>query len=161
MKNLKLSNGIKLINKKFKKNEYYHYFDCPDLSVVIPKFRNRYILVSQKRIPINKKNYEFPSGMIEKNEKPIDCANKELIEETGYTSIKKLNNISFFYTEPGRLNNKIYGYYTDKLKKISLPEKGIEINFFTRTQILDLINKGKFNCASHIAMFFLSLKIRE
>ena len=67
MKNIKLSNGIKLINKKFKKNEYYHYFDCPDLSVVIPKFRNRYILVSQKRIPINKKNYEFPSGMIEKN----------------------------------------------------------------------------------------------
>ena len=68
MKDIKLTNQISLINKKFKKKEFYHYFKTSNLSLVIAKIKNKYILVSQKRVPINKINYEFPSGIVEKNE---------------------------------------------------------------------------------------------
>ena len=53
MKNIKLTNQISLINKKFKKKEFYHYLKTSNLSLVIPKIKDKYIVVSQKRVPIN------------------------------------------------------------------------------------------------------------
>ena len=66
MKNIKLTNNIDLINKSFKKNQFYHYLKTSNLSVIIPQLKNKYVVVSQKRVPINKINYEFPSGIVKK-----------------------------------------------------------------------------------------------
>ena len=89
-KRIKLTSGITLINKKFKKREFYHYFEEPNNVIIIPKINNHFILVKQKREPINKKNYEFPMGWIDKGESPSAAAKRELVEETGYKSKKKL-----------------------------------------------------------------------
>ena len=58
-KKINLSNRIVLINKKFKKKEFYHYFKTPNLSLVIHIYKKKLIIVSQKRIPINKINYDI------------------------------------------------------------------------------------------------------
>jgi len=158
LKNLKLSNNINLINKKFKKNQYYHYLKTSNLSLVIPKIKKNYILVSQKRIPINQINFEFPSGIIEKHETALISAKKELIEETGYKSRNKLKKITSFNTEPGRLTTRITGFFCDNLVKISKPEKGIKIHIVSEHQIIKLIENGKFNNASHIGMFLFYKK---
>jgi len=50
LKNIKLTNQISLINKKFKKKEFYHYLKTSNLSLVIPKIKDKYIVVSQKRV---------------------------------------------------------------------------------------------------------------
>ena len=57
-KKLYLSSRIYLINKKFKQNEFYHYFEEPNNVIIIPKIKDTYIIVEQKREPINKKNFE-------------------------------------------------------------------------------------------------------
>ena len=158
MKNIKLTNRISLINKKFKKKEFYHYLETSNLSLVIPKIKEKYIVVSQKRVPINKINYEFPSGIVEKKETTLQSAHKELKEETGYKSRSKLSKILTFYTEPGRLNTKITGYYTKDLIKISKPEEGIKIHLFNQSDIFKLILNRKFNNSSHIAMFLYLIK---
>tara|TARA_B100001939_G_scaffold26017_1_gene21119 strand:+ start:174 stop:662 length:489 start_codon:yes stop_codon:yes gene_type:complete len=158
LKNLKLSNNIHLINKKFKRNQYYHYLKTSNLSLVIPKIKKNYILVSQKRIPINQINFEFPSGIIEKHETALISAKKELIEETGYKSRNKLKKITSFNTEPGRLTTRITGFFCDNLVKISKPEKGIKIHIVSEHQIIKLIENGKFNNASHIGMFLFYKK---
>ena len=157
MKNIKLTNDLTLINKKFKKNEFYHILKTPNLSVVIPKLKNKFILVSQKRHPINKTNYEFPSGIIEKNETPHQSAKKELFEETGYKAKNKLKKLITFYSEPGRLTTKIYCYYTNNLIKLSQPEKGIKVHFFDKNKIFKLILENKFNNSSHIGIFYYLL----
>ena len=158
MKNIKLTNRISLINKKFKKKEFYHYLKTSNLSLVIAKIKNKYILVSQKRVPINKINYEFPSGIVEKNETTLRSAQKELTEETGYKSRSKLIKMITFYTEPGRLTTKITGYYTKNLIKISKPEKGIKVHLLSQNDIFKLILKQKFNNSSHIAMFLYLIR---
>ncbi len=158
MKDIKLTNQISLINKKFKKKEFYHYFKTSNLSLVIAKIKNKYILVSQKRVPINKINYEFPSGIVEKNETTLRSAQKELTEETGYKSRSKLIKMITFYTEPGRLTTKITGYYTKNLIKISKPEKGIKVHLLSQNDIFKLILKQKFNNGSHIAMFLYLIR---
>jgi 8-oxo-dGTP pyrophosphatase MutT (NUDIX family) len=158
LKDLKLTNQISLINKKFKKKEFYHYFKTSNLSLVIAKIKNKYIVVSQKRVPINKINYEFPSGIVEKNETTLRSAQKELTEETGYKSRSKLIKMITFYTEPGRLTTKITGYYTKNLIKISKPEKGIKVHLLSQNDIFKLILKQKFNNSSHIAMFLYLIR---
>jgi 8-oxo-dGTP pyrophosphatase MutT (NUDIX family) len=40
-------------------------------------FKDKFILVCQRKIPINKKNYEFPSGGIDIGEQPVDSASRE------------------------------------------------------------------------------------
>jgi len=157
-KKIYLSSGIYLINKKFKKNEYYHYFIEPNNVIVVPKFKDKYIIVRQKREPINKMNYEFPMGWVDKNEKTINAAKRELAEETGYKSLDKPKKIKTFYADPGRGSRTCFCYYVDNLKRVPTPEKGIKIFFKTANQLIKMINNGKFNNASHIAAFYLILK---
>ena len=55
--NKKLTNGISLVNKI--QNELYHYFSEPNNVILVPVFKNKFILVKQKREPINKKTLNF------------------------------------------------------------------------------------------------------
>jgi len=60
---------------------------------------NEIILVEQYRIPVDCYVIENPAGLlgdINKNETPIECAKKELLEETGYIS----NNWEYVFTTP-------------------------------------------------------------
>jgi ADP-ribose pyrophosphatase YjhB (NUDIX family) len=150
-----LSTGIFLINKKFKKNEYYHYLQTPHVVVTVPVLKNKkFIVVFQKREPINKKNYEFPSGLVDKNEGFQRNAKRELYEETGYKCLSALKKLLVLYPDPGRLNHSVICYLAKNLIKINKPEKGIKIFYFTKKEIIGLIKKRKFNSATHIAAFY-------
>jgi len=154
-KKIYLSSGISLINKKYKKNEHYHYIQEPNNVIIIPILKNKkFVLVFQKRVPINKKVYEFPMGWVDNNESPIESAARELLEETGYQSLISPKKLFIFYPEPGRINKKMFCFYTNKIVKINKPEKGINIIFCTKKKIIQLIKKNKFNNASHIAAFY-------
>ena len=160
-KKINLSSRIFLINKPFKKKEFYHYLKTPELSLVIPEvMKGKFLIVSQKREPINKVNYEFPSGIIDKNESPKNAAVRELFEETGFKLVEKPKKIFSFYSEPGRLITKNYCFYSNKLIRRRKPEKGIKIHFFTLKEIENLIKKEKFNSASHIAALYYYLKTK-
>ena len=155
MKNkIKLTAGIKLINKKFRKNEHYHYFSEPNNALIIPIINNKFLIVEQKRVPINKKNYEFPMGWIDKKEKPYQSASRELLEKTGYKTLTKPKNLLIFHPDPGRNSRSVFCYYTKKIKKIKKPEKNINILFKNKKQILNFIKLKKFNNATHLAAFY-------
>ena len=156
-KKIKLFQKISLINQRYKKNELYHYFDCPDVSIVIPLINKKFLLVSQRREPINKVNYEFPSGWVDKGEAASESAARELFEETGYKSLNNPKKLLNFFEEPGRMNSKAICFYTKKLIKINKPEKEIKIHLCTKKEIFKLIKKDKFNNASHIAAFYFFL----
>ena len=131
-KKVYLTTGIFLINKKFKKNEYYHYLQTPNVVITIPILRNKkFIVISQKREPINKKNYEFPSGLVDKNESFKKTAARELFEETGYKALSNFKKLLVLYPDPGRLNHSAICYFTKNLVKINAPEKGVKIFHFT------------------------------
>ena len=150
----KLSVGITLINKKFKKSEFYHYLNEPNNALLIPIIKNKFLIVKQKRVPINKSNYEFPMGWIDKGETPLRASSRELLEETGYKSLSVPKKLMEYYADPGRNSRKCFCFYSKKLKKISNPEKNISIYFKTKKEIINLIKTKKFNNASHIAAFY-------
>ena len=57
--------------------------------------KGKVLLVKQHRFP-HGYILEIPAGTLEKGEKPIDCAYREIIEETGYEAKKMTKLISYF-----------------------------------------------------------------
>ena len=150
----KLTTGITLVNKKYKKNQFYHFFQEPNNVIVIPVIKTKFIVINQKREPINKKNFEFPMGWIDKGEAPHLAGERELLEETGYKSKSMIKKLVTFYADPGRGSRFVYSFYAKNLIKIQKPEKDISVSIKSKKQIISLIKKKQFNNASHIAAFF-------
>ena len=160
MKNkIKLFDRISLINKRYKKNQLYHYFEVPDVSIIIPIVNKKFLVVSQKREAINKVNFEFPCGWVDFGETPTESAARELTEETGFKSLDKPKKLIRFYEEPGRMNSRAHCFFSRKLTKITNPEKGIKVFFYNKNEIIDLIKKDRFNNGSHIAAFYKYLSL--
>ena len=72
---VKLPNGLKL--------DYYKVEKIPVVTI-LPIINNKIVMVKQYRYPIKSDSLELPAGHLWPNEKPIECAKRELKEETGY-----------------------------------------------------------------------------
>jgi ADP-ribose pyrophosphatase len=85
---------IVLPNGATAKREYIVH---PGACAVLPFINDTTIvLVKQFRYVINQITYEIPAGKIDVGETPLECAARELKEETGYQA-KKLDKMMSFY----------------------------------------------------------------
>lgn len=63
------------------------YIRHPGAVVILPLFDDGSVLIERQfRYPLNQVFLEFPAGKIDPNEDHLDCAKRELREETGYTA---------------------------------------------------------------------------
>ena len=87
----------------------------------------RIVLLRQKRYAVGQIIVELPAGTLEKNEPPMNCAGRELLEETGYLA-GRLKPIGNFFTSPGILTEKMYAFAAyDLVKQRQALEEGEEI----------------------------------
>lgn len=72
--------------------------------------------VRQYRYAVGEHVLEVPAGKLNDGEQPIDCAVRELSEETGFAA-GDLIPLGSFYPSPGYCMERIYIYLATKLKK--------------------------------------------
>lgn len=72
------------------------------------------LLVEQFRIALNKTMLEIPAGKLEKGEVPLECAHRELEEETGYKA-GKLEYLGTIATGAGFTDEIIHIYKASEL----------------------------------------------
>jgi len=117
----------------------------PGAVVILPILdENHILLIKNERFVVNETLWELPAGTLELNEKPLDTAKRELIEETGYeaTEVKVLTQ---FYTTPGICNEIMYAYVATNLtfvgQKLDDMEK-ITVEKVAWKDVLKMINDG-------------------
>jgi ADP-ribose pyrophosphatase len=63
------------------------YIKHPGAVVILPLFEDGSVLLERQfRYPLNQVFIEFPAGKIDPGEDTLACAQRELLEETGYTA---------------------------------------------------------------------------
>jgi ADP-ribose pyrophosphatase len=65
------------------------------------------LLIRQYRYAANGYLYEIPAGRLDPGEAPIDCARRELAEETGYRA-ERVDHLFTMFTTPGFTDEKIH-----------------------------------------------------
>ena len=69
------------------KTTFREYIRHPGAVVVLPLFDDGTVLLERQfRYPLDQVFIEFPAGKIDPGEDPLDCAKRELREETGYSA---------------------------------------------------------------------------
>ncbi len=130
----------------------------PGGAVVIPVTNEgKLIMVTQIRYPFQTTLLEFPAGKLDIDEDPLDCAIRELEEETGYKS-GKVNKLGKIYTAPGYCTETLHIYVAQELKKGDHKreegEQGMEVFELSFEEIEKKINNGEIVDAKSICGIF-------
>ncbi len=64
--------------------EYLRWENICDAVTIICRKNNKILLEQEYSYPVNAILWQFPGGKVDGNERPIDAANRELMEEVGY-----------------------------------------------------------------------------
>lgn len=105
---------VKLPNSNTTTREIVYH---PGAVAILPMLPgDKIILVCQYRKAVEKNLLEIPAGTLNPNEKPLKCAQRELIEETGYRA-RIINKILEFYPAPGYTTEKIHLFKATRLIK--------------------------------------------
>jgi ADP-ribose pyrophosphatase len=131
----------------------------PGAVVVLPFLDDgRILLIRNRRYAIgNHYLVELPAGTLEKNEDPMNCAGRELLEETGYLA-GRLSVIGSFYSSPGILSEKLYAFaaYNLEQKTAALEEgEDIEVQPTPFAEALDMIGEGQIQDGKTIATLLM------
>ena len=130
----------------------------PGATVILPFLSERDILLIRvKRYAVGQILLELPAGTLERNEDPINCAGRELLEETGYIA-GRLQSIGNFFTSPGILSEKMYAYAAFDLEKQEQAlEEGEEIEIVPAAfdEALEMIRCGQIHDGKTIAALLM------
>ena len=87
----------------------------PGAVLVLPLLSpTRVVMIRNYRFSVGTELLELPAGTLEPPEPPIDCAARELEEETGYRA-GRLESLCRFYTSPGFTNELMHVFVAHNL----------------------------------------------
>ncbi len=82
----------------------------PGAALAVPIMDDdKVVLIRNMRFAVDDTLWEVPCGTLEPNEDPIDCAARELIEESGYRA-GRVEPLFDFYTTPGICTERMYAF---------------------------------------------------
>lgn len=105
----------------------------------------RICLVRQYRTAIGRVTVEVPAGKLDPGEDPLDCAHRELLEETGYTA-KKMAYLTTITTTPGFTDEVIHLYMATGLefsKSSPDADEFLNVDLVELPQFIDAVLDGK------------------
>jgi ADP-ribose pyrophosphatase len=87
----------------------------PGAVVILPILdREHVVLLRNYRFVIDETLWEVPAGTREPDEPPEECAQRELLEETGYHAAR-WRSLGFLYASPGVLDEKLHLFVAEEL----------------------------------------------
>lgn len=113
------------------------------------------LCVEQYRIAPGQILLEIPAGKLEQNEAPLECAKRELQEETGYLAAD-WNEVASVYTSPGFADERIYIYKAAGLKQGQRQldeDEFLNVKPVSFEEVEKLVTEGKVQDAKTLIAF--------
>ncbi|MCB0339949.1 MAG: NUDIX hydrolase, partial [Bdellovibrionales bacterium] len=126
---------------------------------------NEVVLVEQYRHGVGEWTVEIPGGCVEQDEAPLDGAQRELKEETGY-EVSEIEHLGSFMANPAMQSMKVHTYLARGAKQVSQPnlDAGEDIRVSVRPlgEVMSLVRTGTIQHSIVMAALFLaSLKLEN
>lgn len=103
------------------------------------------LLVRQYRYAAERYLYEIPAGRLDAGESPLECAIRELKEETGCTA-ERVEPLTTIYTTPGFTDERIHLFMATGLSMGESQREAdefIEVVNFPLSEVLAMIERGE------------------
>lgn len=131
----------------------------PDWVLVLAQCKtDLWIMVRQYRHGIGRWLWEFPAGIVDAGESPLQSARRELLEETGYQARQALL-LRTLPVNPDRQSGLYHIVLAEETEGHGLShlEDGEELNTYLRTtrQVEQMIKNGELEHPHHIAAWKL------
>lgn len=144
------------------KQSVREWIDHPGASAVIPLDRGgRITLVQQFRYPLARETLEIPAGKLDPGESPMDCAKRELLEETGLFG-GDFFSIGSLVTTPAFTNEKIHLFLAKDLDYGEAErdsDEFITTRLFSIEEVFSLIAEGRIIDAKTTIAFLLARQL--
>jgi 8-oxo-dGTP pyrophosphatase MutT (NUDIX family) len=119
------------------------------------------VLVRQFRHGAQSAFWEFPGGVVEDGENPLDGIRREMQEETGYTTTSNIIEVGKFYPNPALQTNLMYGYLAYDVEKTDVQElddaEDIEVHLVPLDELIAMSKRGEFQHGLQVAVLFHAL----
>jgi ADP-ribose pyrophosphatase len=131
----------------------------PGAAAMVPMLnKNTVLLVKQYRYAAGGFIWEIPAGTLNPGESPIECAKRELVEETGY-SADKLEKLTEIIPVPGYSDECIHLYLATGLKKAVQnldKDEMLNVHEINMDDALKMIAKGEIIDSKTISGLYLA-----
>jgi ADP-ribose pyrophosphatase len=134
--------------------QLYHCFAQADYVAVLARTPSgRIPIVRQFRAAVGGETWELPAGLLEPGETPESCCRRELEEEAGVRA-EKVHPLGAFFTDTGRLENRIHLFAADVSEPIAAlaREPGIDVELVSPEALRARILGGTFIHQLHLGV---------
>jgi len=120
----------------------------------------RVVLVKQYKHGIGRSVVELPAGAIDPGETPLDCARRELTEETGY-SAAAFEEVATFASDPTNSDAYFYLFLArdarlDRRQRLDATEE-IDVQLATFDDLRRFVRDGTIEVSSHVTSIYFVL----
>ncbi len=127
----------------------FFVIENPDwINIIAITDEGLFVIEEQYRHGIDKVGYEICAGMIEKGESPLEAAQRELREETGYGG-GEWELFMQSTPNPSSMNNVNYTYLAKGVLKLGAPAleqtESIRVLLLTKDEVLSLLETDKIS----------------
>jgi 8-oxo-dGTP pyrophosphatase MutT (NUDIX family) len=125
----------------------YVVLECPDWVNVIALTDDRQVvLIRQYRHGVDRVVLEIPSGIVERDEEPLAAAQRELAEETGYTS-ERWTRLGAVYPNTAFQDNRCHHFLAEGARLTAQPAldpgEAISVELYPQENLRELIATGQ------------------
>jgi ADP-ribose pyrophosphatase len=137
------------------------YIEHPGAAAIVPLIApGEVLLIHQYRHALKQYIWEIPAGTLEPGEPAMDCARRELIEETGYAAgvWQKFGEIT---PVPGYSDERIHLFLASELTAARQEldaDEVLAVHRMPLAQALDMITRGDIQDAKSICGLLLAQK---
>lgn len=121
--------------------------------------KERILLVKQFRLPAAADLWELPAGRLDPGESPLEAAQRELREETGYQA-KTWTPLVSYWASPGYVAEKMNLFLAEDLaagQAQPMDDERIETRWFEKAELADGIHNGQIVDGKTIVGYYVWL----